>query len=122
MTGPKRRGERCDHAKRGRYSRDGDLSGETVLEGIDLLAHRAGVADNAPRPVERALPLRRKALAPRSALHQPDAEDFLELLEAGRHRRLGDAAGLGGAPEMTFLCQREQQFKLIDQKSLTISG
>ena len=116
MAGPKWRGERSDHAKRGRNRCDGDLSGKPLLEGIDLLPHRAGVADDAPRPVERALSFRGKALEPRSALHQHDAEDFLELLEAGRHRRLGDATGLGGAPEMTFLGQREQQFKLVDQK------
>ena len=87
-----------------------------VFERVDFLPHRAGIADDAPRPVERPLALRRKALEPRAALHQHDAEDFLELLEAGRHRRLGDAAGLRGAPEMPFLGQRQQQFKLVDQK------
>ena len=86
------------------------------LSAVDLLPHRAGIADDAPRPVERALALGRKALEARAALHQHHAEDFLELLEAGRHRRLGDAAGLGGAPEMTLLGQRQQKFKLVDQE------
>ena len=94
-----------------------DFAGKTVLEGVDLLAHRAGIADDAPRPVQRPLPLGRKALEPRAALHQHDAEDFLKLLQAGRHRRLGDATGLGGASEVTFLGQRQQQFKLVDQKA-----
>ncbi len=113
----KRRGQRSDHAERGRDRGDADLSGKAVLEGVDLLAHRAGIADDAARPVERPFPLGRKALEPRPALHQHDAEDFLELLQAGRHRRLGDAAGLGGASKMTFLGQRQQQFKLVDQKA-----
>jgi len=65
-------------------------------------------------PVQRALAFGRKALKPRAALHQHDTEHFLELLEAGRHRRLGDAAGLRRTSEMTFLCQGEQQFKLVD--------
>ena len=39
----------------------------------------------------------------------------LELLDAGRQRRLGDAAGLGGAAEMLFAGQREEEFQLVDQ-------
>jgi len=38
------------------------------------------------------------------------------LLETGRHRRLCDAKGLRGAPEVTLLGQREQKFKLVDQE------
>ena len=86
------------------------------LSDVDFLPHRRAVADDAARPVERPLALGREALETRAALHQHDAEDFLELLEAGRHRRLGDAAGFGGTSEVTFLCQRQQQFKLVDQK------
>ena len=118
----KRRRQRRHHAEHGRDRRDPDLAGELVLEAVDLLPHRAGVADDAPRPVERALAFRRKALKARAALHQHDAEDFLELLEAGRHRRLGDAAGFRGPSEMPLLCERQQKFKLVDQRrSLTIS-
>src|SRR5436309_770642 len=65
--------------------------------------------------VERACALRRKALNAGTALHQHDAEDFLELLEAGRHGRLGNAAGLGGPAEMPLFCERQQKFKLVDQ-------
>ena len=46
---------------------------------------------------------------------QHHAEDFLELLQAGRHRRLGDAAGFGGAAEMPFLGQSQQEFEFVDQ-------
>src|SRR4029077_73285 len=85
---------------------------------VDFLMHRAGVADDAPRPVERAFAFGRKTLKPRPALHQHDAEHFLELLEAGRHRRLSDAAGFPSAPEVTLLGQCKQKFKLVDQEHL----
>src|SRR5204863_2566715 len=65
----------------------------------------------------RALALWRKALEARAALHQHDAQNFLKLLEAGRHRRLGDAAGLGRPAEMALLGQRQQKFELVDQES-----
>src|ERR1700690_1469501 len=120
MPGPERRGQRSDHAERGRDRGNGDLTGKTVLERIDFLTHRAGIADDAARPVQRPLTLGRKTLKPRAALHQHDAEDFLKLLQAGRHRRLGHATGLGGASKVTFLGQRQQQFKLVDQKSASL--
>ena len=116
MFGAERRRQRRHHAEHGRDRRDPDLAGQLVLEPVDLLPHRAGIADDPPRPVERAFAFRRKALEARAALHQHDAEDFLELLEAGRHRRLGDAAGLGGPAEMPFLGQRQQKFELVDQE------
>ena len=111
-----RRRQLCHHAEHGGDRGEPDLAGELVLEAVDLLPHRAGVADDPPRPVERAFALRRKALEPRTALHQHDAENFLELLEAGRHGRLGDAAGLRSPSEMPLLCERQQQFKLVDQR------
>src|SRR5258708_5497552 len=45
-----------------------------------------------------------------------DAEDFFQLLETGRHRRLGDAAGFGCPPKMPLFCERQQKFKLVDQE------
>jgi hypothetical protein len=92
------------------------ISPDSFLQGVDLLPHRPHVADDPPRPVQRALALRGESLKPRTALHQHHAENFLELLDAGRHRRLGHAAGFGGAAEMAFLGQRQQQFELVDQK------
>jgi hypothetical protein len=99
----------------GRDRRDLDLARELVLEPVDLLPHRARVTDDAPCPVERPLAFGRKALEPRAALHQHDAQEFLELFEAGRHRRLGDAAGFRRPPEMPLLGERQQKFKLVDQ-------
>ncbi len=32
-----------------------NLSGKSVLERVDFLAHGANIADNASRPIERAL-------------------------------------------------------------------
>ena len=117
MAGAKRRRQRRNHAEHRGDRREPDLAGETCPSAPLISCRmRAGVADDAPRPVERPLALRRKALKPRAALHQHDAEDFLKLLEAGRHRRLGHAAGFGGAPEVTFLCQRKQEFKFVDQE------
>ena len=116
MARAERRRQRRHHAEHGRDRGDPDLAGELVLEAVDLLPHRAGVADDPPRPVERAFALGRKALKAGAALHQHDAEDFLELLEAGRHGRLGDAAGFRRPSEMPLLCERQQKFKLVDQE------
>jgi hypothetical protein len=46
----------------------------------------------------------------RAPLHQEDAEHFLELLDAGRECRLGDARGLRGASEMAFAGQGHEIF------------
>ena len=90
------------------------ISPDSFLQRVDFLAHRTGITDDVA-PVQRPLALRRKTLEARAALHQHHAEDFLELLEAGRHCRLGDTTSLGGASEMPLLGQRQQQFKLVDQ-------
>ena len=120
MARAKRRRQLREHAERGRDRRDRDLAGETFLECIDLLPHRSGIADDAARPVERALAFRRESLKARTALHQHDAEELLELLDAGRHRRLRHAAGFRGAPEMPLLRERQKKFKFIDHSpSLT---
>ena len=116
MTRAKRRRQRRHHAELGRDRRDLDFAGQLVLEAVDLVAHRAGVADDAPRPVERPLALGREALEARATLHQHHAEKFFELFEARRHRRLGDAASLGRPPEMPLLGERQQKFKLVDQE------
>ena len=116
MPRAKRRRQRCNHAEHGRDRGNPDFARQLVLEAVDLLPHRAGIADDPPRPVQRALALGRKTLKAGAALHQHDAQNFLELLEAGRHRRLGDAARLRGPSEMPFLGQRQQKFKLVDQE------
>ena len=94
------RGERRHHRERGRDRGDAQPPGQAVAQRIDLLAHGAGVADDAARPVEHALALRREALEARAAVDQQHAHLLFELLDAGRQRRLGHAAGLGGAAEM----------------------
>ncbi len=112
MPRAERRRQRRHHAQHGRDRGDPDLAGELVLEAVDLLPHRTGVADDAPRPVERTFALRREALKARAALHQHYAENFLELLEAGRHGRLGDAAGLRGPSEMPLFASASRSSSL----------
>ncbi len=116
------RGEPLDHRQRGRDGGDAQAAGQAVLERVHFLAHGAGVADDAARPVEHALALRREALKARAAVDQQDAEAILELLHAGRQSRLGDAAGLGGAAEMLFPRQGEQKFELVDHGGLFASN
>src|SRR6185437_6245993 len=115
MAGAKRCRERGDHAEHGRDCRDPDLARKLVLQRIDFLAHRPGIADDAPRPIQRTLAFGGKALKTRTALYQHYAENFLQLLETGRHRRLRDTAGLRRASKMTLLGQRQQKFKLVYQ-------
>jgi hypothetical protein len=116
MTRTERRCQRGHHAEHGGNRRDADFAGKSVLQRVDFLTHGAGVADNAPRPVKRAFAFGCKTLKPRPALHQHDAEDFLELLEAGRHRRLGDPTSFRSASEVTLLGQCKQKFKLVNQE------
>jgi hypothetical protein len=51
-----------------------------VTQRVDFLAHGAGVADDAPRPVEHALTLRGEALKARAAVDQQHAHLFFEVL------------------------------------------
>jgi hypothetical protein len=57
-----RRRQRRHHRQRGRDRGDAQASGQSVTQRIDLLAHGAGVADDAPCPFQHALALRRKPL------------------------------------------------------------
>ena len=88
---------------------------------MDLLAHGAGVADDAARPIEHALAFRREALEAGAAVDQQHAESVFELLHAGRQGRLGDAASFGRPAEMLFARQCQEEFELVDQ-SRTKSG
>ena len=90
------------------------MAGKAVLQRIDLLAHGAGVADDAARPVEHPLAFRGEALEARAALHQQHPERILELLDAGRERGLAHAAGLGRMAEMPLARQRDDEFELVD--------
>ena len=90
------------------------MAGEALLQRVDLLAHGAGVADDAARPVEHALAFRREALEARAALHQQHAEGVLELLDAGGERGLAHAAGLRRVAEMPLAGEREDEFELVD--------
>ena len=58
------------------------MAGKAPLQRVDLLMHGAGVADDAPRPVEHPLAFRGEALEARAALHQQNPEGILELLDA----------------------------------------
>ena len=88
--------------------------GEAVAQRIDFVAHVAGVADNAARPFQHALALRRETLEARAAPHQQHAHLLLDLLHPGRQSRLGHAAGLGSAAEVFFTGQSQQEFELVD--------
>src|SRR5665213_3034614 len=87
---------------------------------MHFLAHGAGVADDAARPVEHAFAFRREALEARAAVDQQHAETVFDLLHPSREGWLGDAAGLGGPPEMLFPRQSEQKFELIDHDVLLV--
>src|SRR5262249_29488929 len=79
------------------------------------LPHRALVADNAARPVEHALAFGREAAKARAAIDQQHAHLFLEVLDAGRKRWLGNPARIGGAPEMPLAGQCQEKLELVDQ-------
>lgn len=102
MTRAKRRGQRLHHRKRRRNGSKPQPPGETVLEGMHLLAHGPGVPDDAPGPVEYPLALGREALEPGTAVDQQDAERIFQLLHACGQGRLRHAADLRGPTKMPF--------------------
>ena len=93
-----------------------------MAQRIDLLAHVAGVADDAPRPVQHPFALGREALKARAAPHQQDAHLFLDLLHPGRQSRLGNAARLGSAAEMLLTGQRQQEFEFVNHANNLVSS
>jgi hypothetical protein len=101
---------------------DLDVPGQPVLERADFLTHGARIADDAARPFEDALALRREAVEARAALDEQHAERVFELLDAGGKRGLGDAAGFGGAAEMLLAGEREEEFQLVDHASFYAAG
>ena len=68
------------------------------------------------RPGEHVLALRREPLEAGGAAHDHDAKLLLELLEAGRHGRLGHAAELRGAAEVVLACKGKHEVQLVDQR------
>ena len=58
-------------------------AGEPALQSIDFLAHRARVGDDAARPIQDALALRREATEARPTLDDQHAQLILEAF----HRR-----------------------------------
>ena len=118
------------------HRRDG--ARDRARSAVSIMASAMGIAAMRSRPVRPCLsawtssrmarlsptmrraqsstrsPSGREILEPRAAIDQEHAETLLELLDAGRQRRLGHAAGFGGPAEMLFARQREQEFELID--------
>ena len=118
MAGAKgRREERHGGERRGHY-RDAQVAVEAVGEGADLVPHGAGVADEAARPGEHALPLGGEPHEARAAVDEEDAQALLQLLDPRRKRRLGHAAGLRRAPEMTLPGQGDEEFELVQHDAL----
>jgi len=65
----------------------------------------------------RSPSLRGERYKTRATLDEHHAKDFLELFEACRHCRLRDAASFGGAAEVPFFCQSQQEFEFFDQEA-----
>src|SRR5262249_23165649 len=111
-----RRGDHRHHGERRRDGGNADMSGEAMLERVDLLAHGTRVADDAARPVEHALALRRESLKARTALHQKHAEHVLELLDACRKGWLAHTASLGRVAEMALARERNDEFEFVEHE------
>src|SRR5580704_612292 len=114
MLGAIRGGQHRAHGKRGRDGGDAEMADEPALQGIDVLAHGTGIGDDAAGPIEYALAFGRKAAKAGAALHQQNSEHVLEILDAGRQRRLADVAGFCRAPEMLRACQGNHEFEFVD--------
>ncbi len=108
------RGQLRDHRQRGRDRGDAQLAAQAAAQRLDLVAHGAAVADDAPRPFEHPFAFGREALEPRAAVDQQDAHLLFELLDPGRQGRLGHPARLGGMAEMLFSREGEDIFELVE--------
>ena len=76
-----------------------------------------GLAQDADRFVGDLLAERREADDAAGPLDQGDAEQGLQLAEAGRQRRLRHEAGVGGLPEMAVLPQRDEILELFEGRA-----
>ncbi|EGE56132.1 hypothetical protein RHECNPAF_7500102 [Rhizobium etli CNPAF512] len=114
MSFLKGRGDARKHGEGRRNGGETNVAGKTAPRRAHFLSHGAGIADDAPRPLEHALPLRRQPLKPRPALHEHDAELILQLADGGRERRLRNPAFLRSAAEMLFIGKGDEEFQLVD--------
>jgi len=115
MPCAKRRGQSFDHRQSGRDCGQTYFSGETMLESVHLLAHGAGVANDASRPIQNAFAFRSETLEAGAAVDQQHTEAVFQLFHTGRQRGLGDPTGLGGSAKMLFPGQSEQKFQFFEQ-------
>src|ERR1700732_3579788 len=90
------------------------MPGERGLGRMNVLAHRARVADDAPCPFEHALAFRRQSVKARAAIDEQHPQRIFELLDARRQGRLGHPAAFRGAAKIAFPRQRYQEFELVD--------
>ena len=116
----------------GCLARNGVVSADTIASAVGIAAmrrcptrwpcfsartscaHGAAVADDALGPVQHPVAFRGQAAIARAAIDQEQAQPFLQLLDTRRQRRLRHAARLGGAAEMPFPRQGQQEFELVD--------
>src|SRR5262249_54043576 len=56
------------------------MPGKRGLRCVRVLAHRAGVADDAPRPFKDALAFRRQSVKARAAIDEQHAKSVLDCL------------------------------------------
>src|SRR5690242_4775287 len=86
-----------------------------MFKCVHLLAHCAGVADDAAGPVEHPLAFCGKALEAGAAVHQQHPKGGFQLLYPRGKGRLGNPACLSGAPEMPFTREGKKKFELFEQ-------
>src|SRR3984893_10179934 len=90
------------------------MPGERGLGRMNVLAHGARVADDAPRPFEHALAFRRQPVKARAAIDEQHPQCVFELFDARRQGGLGHPAAFRGAARIAFPRQRYQEFELVD--------
>jgi signal peptide peptidase SppA len=79
-----------------------------------LILHGAHVANDAPRPIQNALPFRRQTLKPTAAKHQPHAKLILQLTDGAAQGWLGNTAHLSRPAKVPLCRQSYEHFQLVD--------
>ncbi len=103
MTFAVRRGEARYHRQSGWHCGDPQMAGQALAQAADLVAHGAGVGDDAAGPFENALALGCQADKARAPVDQQDAEALLELFDACGQGRLRHAAHFSRMAKMPLM-------------------
>ena len=104
--------------QRGRDRADAQRAAQPRAQFRQAVLQRLRIGQDAPGVRQHEFAFGRQPDETPTALDDHDSEFGFELRDRGRQRRLGNAAGVGGAPEVPLARQRIQIDELPDYHPL----